>query len=170
MRRGIVRLRTLVPPHSRAITSKPYLCRNQDDSSSSGHNSPLVPPSTWSLHDLGLLHKDAVAGAGSDALNEDELSRLAGYAHLDLDGVNVDRESLQRDLGAIINCMTLLQTADLSDVSKEEMYAPPEYAQASARLRKDVVTEGGLDKEDQVLANTKETAHNQFVVPLVNCK
>lgn len=90
------------------------------------------------------------------------------------------------------------------------MYAPPEYAQASARLRKDVVTEGGeivgnrrkraifwvlkhlqsflshhtptsiyfartsliagLDKEDQVLANTKETAHNQFVVPLVNCK
>jgi hypothetical protein len=36
-----------------------------------------------------------------------------------------------------------MQTADLSDVSKEEMYAPPDYAQASARLRKDVVTEGG---------------------------
>jgi hypothetical protein len=28
-------------------------------------------------------------------------------------------------------------------VSKEEMYAPPDYAQASARLREDVVTEGG---------------------------
>jgi len=43
------------------------------------------------------------------AYDNGQLSRLAGYAHLDLDGVNVDRESLQRDLGAIINCMTLLQ-------------------------------------------------------------
>ena len=82
------------------------------------------------------------------------------------------------------------------------MYAPPDYAQASARLREDVVTEGGetygkwmlkylltrstllylhihaLYKsfytgpgtQEQVLANTKETARNQFVVPLVNRK
>ena len=90
------------------------------------------------------------------------------------------------------------------------MYAPPDYAQASARLREDVVTEGGEigwswtmkawvgifnyfqsaqpcyihvftpltyisfytgpGTQEQVLANTKETARNQFVVPLVNRK
>lgn len=90
------------------------------------------------------------------------------------------------------------------------MYAPPDYAQASARLREDVVTEGGETygggglrsrkgmhdffqwpslyhiliftpftyisfylgpgTQGQVLANTKETARNQFVVPLVNRK
>jgi hypothetical protein len=33
---------------------------------------------------------------------------------LDLDGENIDREALQRDLGAIINCMTLLQVRRFS--------------------------------------------------------
>lgn len=76
--------RTLAPPHTRAISSKPYLCRNQDDSSSSSNNSPLVPPPTWSIHDLRLLHKDAVAGAGSNALSEDEVGRSEGKCILRL--------------------------------------------------------------------------------------
>ena len=37
-----------------------------------------------------------------------------------------------------------IQSADLSNVSKEEMYAPPNDAQASTPLREDVVTEGGM--------------------------
>ena len=67
--------RTLALPDTRAISSKPYLCKNHDDSSSSNSDSPLVPPPTWSIHDLRLLHKDAVAGGGSDALSEEEVGR-----------------------------------------------------------------------------------------------
>lgn len=65
---------------------------------------------------------------------------------------------------------THAQTADLSSVSKEDMYAVPNDAHASTPLREDVVTEGGPDTQEQVLANTKETARHQFVVPLVNRK
>ncbi len=50
------------------------------------------------------------------------------------------------------------------------MYAVPNDAHASTPLREDVVTEGGPDTQEQVLANTKETARHQFVVPLVNRK
>ena len=68
--------RTLALPHTRAISSKPYLCKNRDDSSSSSSDSPLVPPPTWSIHDLRLLHKDAGAGEGTDALSEEEVGRM----------------------------------------------------------------------------------------------
>jgi len=70
--------RTLALAHTRAISSKPYLCKNQYDSSSSSSSSsssPLVPPPTWSIHHLRLLHKDAGAGGGSDALSEEEVGR-----------------------------------------------------------------------------------------------
>ncbi len=38
-----------------------------------------------------------------------QLSRLEGYAHVDLAGKAMDRNALQRDLGSIISCMKLLQ-------------------------------------------------------------
>ncbi|TFJ83770.1 hypothetical protein NSK_004873 [Nannochloropsis salina CCMP1776] len=128
-----------------------------------------ISQSRWSVHDLRLLHEDAVEGA-AEPLSDEELLRLAKLAHLDIEGGNFDRTALRRDVGAIMNCMALLQTTDLHDVSKQDMYAPATGGKGSARLREDVVTEGGPKMQAQVLENAQETAHGQFVVPLVNRK
>jgi hypothetical protein len=53
---------------------------------------------------------------------DSQLLRLAKLAHLDIEGGNFDRTALRRDVGAIMNCMALLQVrisySEIPDVSR----------------------------------------------------
>lgn len=89
------------------------------------------------------------------SVDRDEVKRIAKLAALALTDEEIDR--YQGDLNAILDYISQIQTADLSDVGPSESGGPEMI------LREDV-TRPGLTRE-QALANAPDTDGEHFCVP-----
>mmetsp|Transcript_30225 Transcript_30225/g.39848 ORF Transcript_30225/g.39848 Transcript_30225/m.39848 type:complete len:159 (-) Transcript_30225:271-747(-) len=122
-----------------------------------------LPAPSWSLENLRLHSK-----AKDSELSQEQVLRLARFAHLHVDLEGEEFVHLQKDVSTILRCSQTMQKLKAQfeeQVGHLSEGNQPACFSISAPFRTDSVEEGG--DSIKILSNAAETEETFFVVPKV---